>query len=187
MQLNPNRPAQSGVTLIEVLIAVVIVSIGLLGLAGLLSLAGKSEVEAYQRVQALSYLSDMADRMAANRAVVGCYVSSNYGSGTLPSCSAGNPTQYARANLDIAAWDALLRGGIERSSTNAAVGGIVGARGCIRVAATAATYTDYELSVAWQGLEAIAPPDASLTCGAGSYGAEANRRVVSTILRVPVL
>lgn len=185
MQLERTFPRQSGVTMIEVLIAIVILSIGLLGLAGLMSVASKSELEGYQRIQALSYMNDMTDRVATNRGVVSCYVSSNYGTGTsLPVCSAGNPEQFAVANSDIAAWDLELRGTNEKSGTVAA-GGIVGARGCVEL--ISGTTTDYRISVAWQGLEDVSVPHASLTCGSGTYGTEGRRRVVSTILRIPLL
>ena len=183
--LNSPITRQSGVTMIEVLIAIVILSIGLLGLAGLLSIAGKSELEGYQRIQALSYLNDITDRIATNRGVVGCYVSSNYGTGTsLPVCGSGNKEQFDVANSDIAAWDLLLRGTNEKSGTVAA-GGIVGARGCVEL--ISGTTTDYRISVAWQGLEDVSVPHASLTCGSGTYGSEGRRRVVSTILRIPLL
>lgn len=185
MQLERTFVEQSGVTMIEVLISIVILSIGLLGLAGLLSVASKSELEGYQRIQALSYLNDITDRMATNRGVTSCYVSSNYGTGaSLPVCSSGNPEQFNAANSDIAAWDLLLRGTNEKSGTVAA-GGIVGARGCVEL--IAGTTTDYRISVAWQGLEDVSVPHSSLTCGSGNYGSEGRRRVVSTILSIPIL
>lgn len=58
---------QGGMTLIEVLIAVVILAIGLLGLAGLQNTGLKSNYSAYYRTQASWLAYDMADRMRANR------------------------------------------------------------------------------------------------------------------------
>ncbi len=65
--------AQGGFSLIEVLVALVILLIGLLGLAGLMVQSQRSEFEAYQRVQAMILLQDMANRINANRKAAVCY------------------------------------------------------------------------------------------------------------------
>ncbi|MHB1175654.1 MAG: type IV pilus modification protein PilV [Sulfuriferula sp.] len=58
---------QQGFTLLEVLVAMVIVSIGLVGLAGLMMTSAKNNQSAFYRSQA-SWLSyDIIDRMRANR------------------------------------------------------------------------------------------------------------------------
>jgi type IV pilus assembly protein PilV len=59
---------QRGATLIEVLVAVLILSVGLLGLAGLQMTALKSNHSAYYRSQATVLAYDIIDRMRANRA-----------------------------------------------------------------------------------------------------------------------
>jgi len=200
MQLGRINRRQSGVTMLEVLIAIVIVSIGLLGLAGLFSFAGKAELESYQRVQALSYLKDMEDRIATNRRAAQCYVSVNYGGhGALPSCvvggaGAGTTEQQAVANADFAAWNAALLGAAERTASSANAGGIVGARGCVQLIGTATlgspvVVRDYRVSVAWQGMEDSSPPSADYgDCGTADYAAvPGRRRVVSSILRIPEL
>ncbi|MGC9456383.1 MAG: type IV pilus modification protein PilV [Halothiobacillaceae bacterium] len=56
-----------GVTLIEVLIAIVVLSIGLLGMAALQSSAVSMNHSAYLRSQATNLAYDMTDRMRANR------------------------------------------------------------------------------------------------------------------------
>ena len=65
---------QCGASMIEVLVTTVILAIGLLGLAGLQSRLGLSEMESYQRAQALVLLQDMANRIATNRADAANYV-----------------------------------------------------------------------------------------------------------------
>ncbi|TCV97028.1 type IV pilus assembly protein PilV [Luteibacter rhizovicinus] len=57
---------QRGVSLIEVLMAVLIFCIGLIGLAGLLVMATKSNHSAYIRTQVTFLANSMADRMRAN-------------------------------------------------------------------------------------------------------------------------
>lgn len=61
-----SRP-QNGFSLIEVLIAVLVLAVGLLGLAGLQMTGLKSNYQAYLRTQAINMASGIADRMRANR------------------------------------------------------------------------------------------------------------------------
>ena len=64
---------QSGITLIEVLISILVVNIGLLGLAGLFinSLKSTNEGYLYSQVVALTY--DMTDRIRANPSALNAY------------------------------------------------------------------------------------------------------------------
>lgn len=55
-----------GFTLLEVLVAVLIFSLGLMGLAGLLAVSVKTNHAAYLRTQATFLAQGMADRMRAN-------------------------------------------------------------------------------------------------------------------------
>jgi len=59
---------QSGFTLLEVLVAILVLSIGLLGLAGLMASSIRNNHSAYQRTQATWLAYDMIDRMRVNRA-----------------------------------------------------------------------------------------------------------------------
>jgi len=65
------RSSQIGFTLIEVLIAVVVLSIGLLGLAGLQTTGLHSNHSANLRTQATLLAYDMTDRMRTNGAGAG--------------------------------------------------------------------------------------------------------------------
>jgi len=60
------RRQQLGFNLIEVMIALVIISVGLLGLAGLQVSSLKQNQSAYYRSQATLFAYDLADRMRAN-------------------------------------------------------------------------------------------------------------------------
>lgn len=70
---------QRGASLIEVLIAIVVISIGLLGLAGLQTSSIKSNHSSYLRSQATLLAYDLSDRMRASRsaALSGDYNSSS--------------------------------------------------------------------------------------------------------------
>lgn len=104
---------QQGFTLLEVMIALVIFSIGLLGLAGLQAEALRYNNGAYQRSQATFLVNDIMDRMRANRdsAINGNYdiaLGTNPPSatcvGTGASCDAAATTA-----ADLYEWKQALR------------------------------------------------------------------------------
>jgi len=71
MNAHPHRPhpprrTAAGFTLLEVLIAIVVVAFGLLGLAGLQVFALKNNQSASLRVAAANLTTDIIDRMKAN-------------------------------------------------------------------------------------------------------------------------
>ena len=68
----------TGFTLIEVLIAMLILAFGLLGLAGLQTTGLRNNLSAYNRSQATQLAYDMADRMRANIADAGTLGASVY-------------------------------------------------------------------------------------------------------------
>ena len=62
-----NKSNHHGFTLIEVLVTLLIMSVGLLGLAGMQLTSLKNTESAYQRSQAAQLAYDMLDRMRANK------------------------------------------------------------------------------------------------------------------------
>lgn len=82
-----------GFTLIEILVTVIVLSIGLLGLAGLQAVSLKFNSTAYQRSQATILIYDMVERMRANPSQVSAYINCIYG-----GACAGTVQQ------DIQAW-----------------------------------------------------------------------------------
>ena len=104
---------QRGVSLIEVLIAVLIFSIGMLGLAGLIVVSTRSTHVAYQRTQVTFLANSMAERMSANPDGVwsGNYNSNGYpvpaatvGCGSTAPCNAA-----AVAVHDQQVWSRQLK------------------------------------------------------------------------------
>jgi type IV pilus assembly protein PilV len=181
---------ETGFTMIEVLISILIMTIGLLGLAAMQVRAQQAELESYQRAQGLILAQDMADRINANRKAALCYnfttnttTGAPYAGGeaSAPVCGAFGTTETrARADLDLAEWHNTLKGAAEQLGGNQ-VGAMIGARGCVSLS-TASTPNVYRVSVAWQGMIKTKDPtsvDAALTCGTGQYGDDAQRRVVS--------
>lgn len=203
-----NTRRQSGFSMIEVLVTLIILLVGLLGLAGLMVQSQRSEMESYQRVQALILLQDMVGRINANRKVADCYAfTTNNANGTpyvgvnptfVPVCVPADPAataeQKAQAIQDMTAWDQDLQGSAETSGGK--VGAMIGARGCVSYGAGTELLDKngivipgtgvYTIAVAWQGLgrTAIATPN----CAQLQYGAnDAERRVVSMTLRTASL
>jgi len=190
--------AQRGFTMLEVLVALLILVIGLLGLAGLLVTTQKGEVEAYQRKQAAVLLQDMVDRLLANNKNAGaagiCYAYTTDTANGTPSlgtgnavnatfsCTGGTPAQNTRGSEDLQAWNNALLGTSEVKGT-AQVGSIIDARGCI----TTTVSEVYTISVAWKGLQPTVAPPAAYTCGKGQYTDETLRRVISVTIRIAKL
>jgi len=116
------RAASSGFTLLEVLIAIVVVAFGLLGLAGLQLFALKNNQSASARVAATSLASDMIDRMKANfqGVIAGNYHApdlTSYGGPAVPTCNTvAGCTPAELAQHDLLEWTtrvaAALPGGV---------------------------------------------------------------------------
>lgn len=174
--LNRNS-GQSGFSMIEVLVSMVIVAFGLLGLAAFQLRVQANELESYQRAQALALLGDMAARMKVRRQQAADFVGADFGGGE--NCSGASGTVAG----DRCEWSALLNGAAEQNSSGN-LGAMIGARGCIteiqapNPAAGVCAPGIYEISIAWQGLTRTVAP--SNNCGSGSFGDEALRKVVST-------
>lgn len=173
--------------MIEVLVTMVIIAFGLLGMAGLQMRMQTSEIESYQRSQALLLLNDMANRISVNRTDAASYLvapANALGAGP-DDC----PTTTATtAQRDRGEWCNALKGAAETlGSSN--VGAMVGGRGCVE-----SVDGDYLVTIAWQGLTPIAAPPASVACGANSYNTAGTacvedrcRRVVTTLVRISTL
>ena len=177
-----------GATLLEVLVTLLIIMIGLLGAVGLMVRASSSQMESYQRVQALILLEDMRNRIEANRAVATCYSDGSTGtefgtgySGT-PTCAAGSAVQNQQAVDDMTQWHNLLLGSAEsKGGTN--LGAMLGARGC--VSEIDATNKIYMVTIAWQGLNPTVAPAAP--CGKDAYGTDTLRRALTVTIRIGTL
>lgn len=175
------RANQRGVSLLEVLITMLILSFGLLGLAGLQARAMTAEMESYQRGQAIVLLQDMIDRMSSNSASAASYETGGTPMGTGATDAADCTTLGTRAAKDLCEWSKAIKGSSENKS-GAKVGAMIDGRGCIEAGGVSNVFV---ISVVWQGKTGTVAP--SSTCGQGLYSAEVNRRIVSTTITVPYL
>lgn len=178
----------SGFTLIEILVALVVLLVGMMGAAGLLVRTVQQEAEAYQRLQALNLLQDIVDRVTANKPVASCYsngadgVSLGHKADEVKNCSIGSVEQQTRVVDDLLAWQSALLGAGTKIDGTESVGAMVGARGCIRQIDAAEQI--YRITVAWQGLNDTAATTSANTCGKDQYGDEKKRRTISVLVRI---
>ena len=196
---NPLPGGSRGVTMMEVLVTLLIVTLGLLGAAGMQSRMQVAQLESYQRAQAIVLLQDMIDRINANRkntanyttsGLTPAYVGNSATAGTEVTftwdCTTAPPT-ITRAQKDLCEWSQLLLGASETTGGGAnKMGAMNGARGCIDLTA-AASPREAQISVVWQGLTPTKVPAAALTCGSGQYGNEATRRVMVATVKIGCL
>ena len=105
----------NGMSLIEVLVAMVVLSIGLLGVAALFVSSLQFGGGAILRTRAIGFAEDMADRIRANALAGAAYEVDADGSGTDNECAetatlavAASCTPAELAAHDIFSWKGLL-------------------------------------------------------------------------------
>lgn len=123
MSMNRN---ETGFTLLEVLVAIVVISLGLLGLAGLQAATLRNNQIAYYRAIAIQQTYDMADRIRANQkgATDGEYDALDASIPADPDCVTNTCTAAQMAVADHSQWNnnnaRMLPGGL---GTVASAGG----------------------------------------------------------------
>jgi len=138
---------QTGFSLLEVLIALLVLAVGLLGLAALQNMGLRLNHQSYERTQATILIYDMIDRMRVNPAGV---VLGNYSlsmTGTPPTatqnCEASVcTTPAALAAYDMNRWISTVAG---TASQRAALAGGQGS-----IASVAGSTSLFDISVQWQ-------------------------------------
>jgi type IV pilus assembly protein PilV len=157
--------------MLEVLIAIVISVIGILGMIGLQARTYQAEAESYQRSQALVMLDDISARLSSNRIQAPAYVQNNIGAGDAEDCN----TAATTAQRDLCEIGNNLRSTGEIDAGRA-IGAINRARACI----TAPAPDTYVVAVAWAGSVPTGAPASA--CGMGDYGDESLRRVATSVV-----
>src|SRR3569833_1624024 len=118
---------QRGFTMIEVLVSVVVLSVGMLGVAGLQATGLCSFLSAFLRSQATALAYDMIDRMRANKTAImsGAYnaintATNNYSN---PGCITAGCSAANMAAYDKYEWEALLAARLPSGNGTVAGGG----------------------------------------------------------------
>jgi type IV pilus assembly protein PilV len=175
--VNTQSKIQRGVSLIEVLVTLVIISIGLLGTASLQVVSKRANFESVQRTAAAHLANDYLQRMRGNRSalanylVVGGLGGSSLGDAPSKDC-ADDSVDCANnelAGFDQWQWERELDGAMERIGT-VNVGGLLEPTACV-VGPGGGVDGVYEVAIAWRGGTEHVDP-AIHNCGAdtGKYG-----------------
>jgi len=172
-----SRRAHRGYTLIEVLVAIIVMAFGLLSLARAMARASHADMEAFQRSEAITLVQDMVDRINLNRKNAALYVGDYVPAGAAEDCTVA----VTQVDRDACEWRNMLRG-VSTLDGQSNIGAPLAARGCITVTPDPNVYV---VAVAWQG---VVPTDQPLsTCGQTAFDQEANRRVSSTVIQIATL
>jgi len=141
MRQHHGRPANSGFTIIEALIAAAVLAVGMLGNATMLLHSLQTNRLALQRTQAVAMAADMADRIRANRAAAASFA---LAAGTMlapaaKSCNAAHPCSPSDvAAVDSSEWQQSV------------MLALPGARTSITVAPAASTAANlYTITIDW--------------------------------------
>lgn len=103
-----NRLSNKGFSLIEILVAVVVLSLGMLGIAALQMTAIRFNQSAQSRTQVTSLANDIIDKMRANPAFLASYTQA------VPA--------NATANTDVTNWKLALTNVLGANATGAIAG-----------------------------------------------------------------
>jgi type IV pilus assembly protein PilV len=173
-----NAPRQAGAGLVEVAIALLLLSIGALGLANMQIGAKRLGFEALQRTEAAALAGDLFERMRANRQGLQRYRSAGIGEGSgrqlaVPgrNCDTQSCEPAERGDWDLWQWAAALNGNATRDAADAAVGGLVKPIACVAVDNRLVT-----LEIAWEGDRQLSAGTILSDCGSGAYGPDGSRR-----------
>jgi type IV pilus assembly protein PilV len=108
--MNKLHRLQRGISMTEALVALVVLSVGMLGVAGLFVESLRANRSATSRMHAVNLANDMADRILANRHAGNAYVLLK---GMLPAAKGcvltNNCTTENLAQDDLAAWVRQVR------------------------------------------------------------------------------
>jgi type IV pilus assembly protein PilV len=159
------RRRNQGFSLLEVLIAVVIFSIGLMGMAGLLMVSVRTNHSSYLRSQAGFLAQSMADRMRANMPALwaNAYNLTYPVSGTAPTCTGTTGCDIGTiVTRDSVLWSNSLRQFLP--APTARIGCVLNAGATIPSAALITNRAPYNglctITVTWA--------ESSLNTGAGA-------------------
>jgi len=174
-----------GFSLLELLIALVVFSIGMLAIAGLQTVSKQANYEALQRTTAAQVANGMLEDMRTNGNGIDIYAAAvQVGGGSIPAepaptCRDADECNAAqKAAHDLWFWEQILDGNFE-TNAGVAAGGLVLPTMCIAGPPGGGAGV-YQITIVWRGTASITNNIAN-ACGAasGNYGAQSQfRRIV---------
>jgi type IV pilus assembly protein PilV len=144
-QRMKSRRHFAGVSMVEALVALVVISVGMLGIAGLYLSSLQAGRSANLRVQALNLASELADKIRSNRKGRDRYNLAAADTPAVQACVSATCTAAQIAENDLALWRASING------TQGAFRNLLNANGTV-------TYTDnpfpmpnrYDITITWR-------------------------------------
>jgi len=108
---RPGQSCERGVGLIEVLVALLVLSLGFLVSANMQLRGMRTNQDTYHHAQAMMLITDMMDRMRNNRQGVidGDYDNMQTGAVAKPGCADSGCDANGLADLDLFEWSANLQ------------------------------------------------------------------------------
>lgn len=167
---------QRGFSLLELLVALIVFSVGMLAIAGLQTVSKQANYEGLQRTTAAQIANGLLEDIRTNGDAVGVYLAAGeIGGGSLgnepaPNCSVGSECNTAqKATHDLWVWEQMLDGNLE-SSGGAGTGGLVLPAMCVTGPAGGVAGI-YQVTIVWRGAASITTAENDF-CGSlsGNYG-----------------
>jgi len=93
-----------GISIVEALVALVVISVGMLGIAGLYLSSLQASRSANLRVQAVNLATDMADHIRSNKRGLANYKATATDKGAAHDCATATCTPKDTAENDIYVW-----------------------------------------------------------------------------------
>ena len=171
-----NNIRQGGFSLIELLIALIVFSVGLLAVAGLQTVSKQSNFEALQRTSGSQIAHGLLEDMRVNGDAMNVYLAAaeigggSRGGEPAPNCKGTSVCNAAqKAAHDLWFWEQVLDGNFEMNG-NTGSGGLVLPTLCINGPAGGAAGV-YIVTIVWRGSASMSNANASV-CGTagGNYG-----------------
>lgn len=171
-----SRSKQTGFSLLELLVALVVFSIGLLAVAGLQTVSKQANFESIQRTTAAQIATGLLEDMRMNGDGINVYRTAGAigggfrGGEPVPNCRIGTECNAAqKAVFDLWFWEQALDGNLETSG-GAGTGGLMFPTLCVDGPAVGGPGI-YRVSIAWRGTASITN-SVNNPCGAatGNYG-----------------
>lgn len=174
------RRHQTGVTLIEVLISMLLVALGTLAIVALQLSNKRNNLDAEQRALAAQIGYNFLEHIRANNSAVGLdgyldaaalgFGGNKQSAATNCAAAGANCNDAQLAFYDADRFEQELDGVSELIGT-AGVGGLINPVACLTANPPGGVSANYILTIVWRGTGAI-PDDATVTCaqGTGNYG-----------------
>jgi len=173
MHTVQSRAGDSGFTLVEVLVAVFVLAVGMLGVANLQVTSKRTNFESVQRSNATFFAQELLERIRANTTELSVYTDGGLGRTIVPGTDSGlDDTDCVSAACDatdVAMYDLYefseaLRGIAEAAGANV-TGGLVSPTVCVTGPEESPGYVT--VAIAWRGMTKLSSP-ITTDCGAGS-------------------